>query len=220
MADNEERFKPEWRDFEKRFQDQMWEYLQQIKGLPADERAKTENLLRDRFRREEKETAELEEKEPDFYNPSTQGKHMSLNEFLHFDAGQIVKNALKDRPSDFEGRFSRIVLEEYRDKLETLPPEKRAQVVDKLRERFREYEEDPHVNDEKQLLEFFKKWQGSIDSHWADSERIVTEACGESQGASGTRKSADQNRERAQKLRDELNARMDSGKPHDHDRER
>jgi hypothetical protein len=51
----------------------------------------------------------LEEKEPDFTNPSTQGKHMSLNEFLHFDADAIAKEAhatqkAKDLADDVNAR--------------------------------------------------------------------------------------------------------------------
>jgi hypothetical protein len=90
-----ERFKPEWRDFEKRFRNQMENTLEKLNGLPPEIRAQTEDKIRERFRQDERETAELEKNEPDFYNPSTQGKHMSLVEFLHFDADQIAKKALE-----------------------------------------------------------------------------------------------------------------------------
>ena len=135
----------------------------------------------------------------------------------------------KYKPNGFENRFSRIVLDEYRDKLETLPPEKRAEVVDKLRERFREYEDDPQVNDEKQVVEFFKKWHVSIETHRSESDRIVNEACeGQrydkaqetSPGVKGHKKGADQKQEYAQKLRDDLKAKMAKTRQSDHDRER
>jgi hypothetical protein len=39
---NDERFKPEWKDFEKRFRDQMRDTLEKLDGLPADLRSQTE----------------------------------------------------------------------------------------------------------------------------------------------------------------------------------
>jgi mannose/cellobiose epimerase-like protein (N-acyl-D-glucosamine 2-epimerase family) len=101
----DDRYKPEWQDFEKRFRDQMRDTLEKLEGLPPAVRAKTEDQIRERYRRHEKETAELEEKEPDFHNPSTQGKHMSLVEFLHFDAGQIAKQAQEQRAKDIADQF-------------------------------------------------------------------------------------------------------------------
>jgi hypothetical protein len=107
--DNDDRFKPEWQDFEKRFQHQMNHSLEKLEGLPPETRAKIEDKIRDRFRQHEKAIAELEEKEPDFNNRSTQGKHMSLNEFLHFDADTIAKEAhatqkAKDLADDVKSR--------------------------------------------------------------------------------------------------------------------
>ena len=91
--DDDERFKPEWRDFEKRFQNQLREPLENLKGLPNEIRTETEDKVRERFRRYENEIVDLEKKEPNFSNPSTQSKHMSLNEFMHRDADIIVKKA-------------------------------------------------------------------------------------------------------------------------------
>jgi hypothetical protein len=91
--DNDDRFKPEWQDFEKRFQHQLEDSLEKLNGLPPEIRTKTEDKIRDRFRQHEKDRAELEDKEPDFYNPSTQGKHMSLVEFLHHDCDMMAKKA-------------------------------------------------------------------------------------------------------------------------------
>lgn len=202
--DNEERFKPEWRDFEKRFQDQMGGYVGQIKDLPADERAKIENLLRDRFRREEKETADLEANEPDFYNPSTQGKHMSLNEFLHFDAGQIVKTALLDRPNDFEWRF-RSSLKDHREKLDTLPPAQRTEFEKQWREKFATHEKGrmEYLNDHDKFS--FEGLTSLIENEEADLKQSVDKAHGQA---------------RAEKLRDDLKAKTEQAKPREMDRER
>jgi len=106
MADDE-RFKPEWQDFEKRFHHQMEDYLEKMNGLPPDNRAKTEDKIRERLRQHEKATAELEKKEPDFYNPSTQGKHMSLVEFLHHDADMMAKKAHEAQQVRDDNKFDR-----------------------------------------------------------------------------------------------------------------
>ncbi len=187
--DNEERFKPEWRDFEKRFNDQMGGYLEQIKDLPADDRAKTEDLLRNRFRREEKETAELEEKEPDFYNLSTQGKHMSLNEFLHFDSGQIVKNALLDRPNDPDWRF-RNSMKDHREKLDALSPDQRKEFESHWREKFAAHEKGrtDYLNDHDKFS--FEGLTGLIEKEEADIKQSVDEAYGKSRAEKAARRSA------------------------------
>jgi hypothetical protein len=117
----DERFKPEWRDFEKRFRDAMDHALDRLEGLPPDVRARTEDQIRERYRRWEKEDYELEKREPDFYDPKTQGKHMSLSEFLHFDGDQIAKKAhetqkAKDLADQFKAREASVALDRDRER--------------------------------------------------------------------------------------------------------
>jgi hypothetical protein len=45
--ENDDRFKPEWQDFEERFQHQMNTSLEKLKGLPSETRAKIEDKIRD-----------------------------------------------------------------------------------------------------------------------------------------------------------------------------
>jgi len=110
MADDE-RYKPEWQDFEKRFLHQMADSLEKLNGLPPEIRAKTEDKIRERYRQHEKATAELGEKEPDFYNPSTQGKYTSLVEFLHHDADMMAQKA-------HESQKAKDLAAEYKDRAE------------------------------------------------------------------------------------------------------
>ncbi len=120
MAD-EDRFKPEWQDFETRFRDQLADSLEKLNGLPPEIRAQTEDKIRERYRQHEKDHDELDKKEPDFYNPSTQGKFMSLVEFLHFDADQIARKALetqraKDLAEQYKARETGASRENDREK--------------------------------------------------------------------------------------------------------
>lgn len=64
----------------------------------------------------------------------------------------------KDKWGGFEGRFSRLVFDHYGEKLKALPDDKRAAVIESLRERYREYENDPEVENENQVVSFFEKW--------------------------------------------------------------
>ena len=96
---DDERYKPEWRDFEKRFRNQLQGFLEKLNELPPDVRTKTEDKLRERYRQEEKETLELSKKEPDFYNRSTQAKYMGIVDSLLSDADTIVDKALAAQKS-------------------------------------------------------------------------------------------------------------------------
>ena len=121
---------------------------------------------------------------------------------------------------DFEGRFSRVVLERYRDRLDSLPAEKQVDVIDRLRQRFREYENDPDVNNEKQIVPFFGKWQESIDKHWADSDRIVYDAVKAEKAGEKQERGSMSPEEYAKKLSDDFKAKTAQGHQQDHDRER
>lgn len=96
------RYKEGWRDPEKRFREYMDSYRDKMEGLSPEAHAETENKIRERYRRYERDAAALEEKEPDFYNGSTQGKHMSLMEFLLHDTNIQIKNAHEAQKSDNE----------------------------------------------------------------------------------------------------------------------
>ncbi len=78
--------------------------------------------------------------------------------------------------NDFENRFSRLARDHYGEKLKALPDEKRAQVIDALRERFRQYENDPEVKNEKQVVSFFQKWEAATDR--LKSHRLKDYRCG------------------------------------------
>ena len=93
QAEFEERYKPEWRDFEKRFRSNMEPSLEKLEGLSPKIRAQAENKMRERYRQHEKDDFELEKAEPDFYDPKTQGKYYSLSEYLHHDTDTIAKEA-------------------------------------------------------------------------------------------------------------------------------
>ncbi len=103
---HDERYKPEWRDFEDRFRDAMKPQLEKLDDLRDEARAEAWDKLRERYGRFEKEDHDLRDKEPDFYDPKTQGKHMSLVEFLHFDADQIAKKAVEaERAKDLAEQY-------------------------------------------------------------------------------------------------------------------
>ena len=93
QAKIDERYKPEWRDFEKRFRNSMAPQLDKLEGLSPQLRADTESKLRELYRQNEKDEMELEEKEPDFYDPKTQGKHYTRAEYLLYDADLAIRKS-------------------------------------------------------------------------------------------------------------------------------
>lgn len=141
----DDRFKPEAQDFEKRFNEQMSHALEKLDGLPPDARAKTEDQIRQRFRRFENEHDELERKEPDFDNPSTQGKSMSLIEFVHFDADQIADRAVAAQHGKDKPEFEQWWRDQARNELaniDRLPPEARTKTEDQIRAHFFKFENE------------------------------------------------------------------------------
>ena len=98
----------------------------------------------------------------------------------------------KDKWGGFEGRFSRLVFDHYGEKLKALPDDKRAAVIESLRERYREYENDPEVENENQVVSFFEKWGASTNRLRDDNDRILEEAL------------KDQNPDKAQEAWDRL----------------
>ena len=136
MKEIDERYKPEWRDFDKRFREAMDHALVKLEGLPPDVGARTEDQIRERYRRYEKEEYELEKREPDFYDPKTQGKHMSLSEFVHFDADQIADRAVakqhgKDNPEFEKSWRDRAIF--TLEKLQGLPRDACVRAEDQIR---------------------------------------------------------------------------------------
>lgn len=111
QAKIDERYKPEWRDFEKRFCNSLEPQLEKLERLSPENRADTENKLRDLYRQHEKDTAELEDREPDFYDPKTQGKHYTLMEHLLYDSDVTIRKAqeaqkAKDLADEYKARES------------------------------------------------------------------------------------------------------------------
>jgi hypothetical protein len=118
---------------------------------------------------------------------------------------------------DFEWRFQRS-LKDHTDKLEALPDERRKGVEEGLRKKFAEHEQnfrdlDGHPDYFEELDSLFEKQDRETAQHVDRAHKAYL-------GLKGQQTNAEEKKEHAEKLRDDLRAKMPAAKEQDRDRER
>jgi hypothetical protein len=86
----------------------MKPFLDELGGLSPKIRAAAENKLRGLQKQFDNDDNQLREKEPNFYNKSTQGKFYDLVEFMQQDAHVIVNKAKEaQKTKDLADQYKR-----------------------------------------------------------------------------------------------------------------